>query len=104
MDYLNRLCPACEVTALSLRIAPDTVGVPMPCLDLQLRVLPVSYGLPSCSKNRHEDRPRQQPIGIALNFFFGDTTAVHFWSALTRPQPVYTRTQCADGAECVDHV
>jgi hypothetical protein len=61
------------------------MGVPVPCFDLQLRVLPVDQGLPSRAKNLLEYWIGEQRISVFLYFFFGDAITVHFWSALTPP-------------------
>src|ERR1700760_1069141 len=50
MDRHRRLGTPGEVAILPLRIAPGTLRVPMPCLDLQFRILPVGDGLPSRSE------------------------------------------------------
>src|SRR5882757_3924008 len=104
MELLSRLRTAGKVASLFLWIAPGTVRVPVPCLDLQLRILPVGHGLPSRPKRRLENRAGQQLICVLFYFFFGDAAAIHLRSALARAQPVYARTQCTNRAKGIDGV
>src|SRR5215831_17064202 len=91
-NRLRWLRPAREVALLLLRIAPRAARVPMPCLDLKLGVLTIGYWLPSSGKRFLEKRLAQ------YRFRIPDSEPIGTF------QPIYTRTQRAEGTERVHRV
>src|SRR6185437_16286076 len=46
--------------------APGTVGIPMPRLGVQLRILPIADGLPARGQNPLDHGAREQLVGVSV--------------------------------------
>ncbi len=63
-DGLTQRCCACEI-AFTCGVAPGALGIPVPRLDVKLRVLAVADRLPSGGQNLLDRRLYESLIGCA---------------------------------------
>src|SRR5260370_33533204 len=65
-DHFRARSGAADEIALACRIAPGSLRIPVPGLDVQFRILPIGHGLPSGRKNLFDSVIYEELVGCAV--------------------------------------
>src|SRR6516162_6677332 len=98
-----RLRAADKVALLLHGVAPHSIRIPVPRLDMQLSVLAITYRLPSRAEDLLEYWPAQDRLDVLLDFR-PCCLVRHSAASPRRSQAVHSGAQRAVGAKQVDDV